>query len=151
VALEKLDGGGGASAGQFKILAQRPDILIQGVNRVVDAVTVTVLDRLYGVVFSFTRSKSSWEGGATPAAASFYAGGIQALAGYQHVQGIAYTQDTNASGNLIDQVIVTVGTDDGDQEASFVWPLETLDGQGVYAKVDSTFAHLMDVANSTGA
>jgi hypothetical protein len=151
VALEKLDGGGGASSGQYKILAQRPDILVQGVNRVVDAVTVTAQDMLYGVVFSFTRSRSSWEGGAVQAATSFYAGGIQALAGYQHVQGLAYTQDTNASGNLIDQIIVTVGTDDGDQEAAFVWPLETLDGQGVYAKVDSVFAHLIDVANSTGA
>jgi uncharacterized protein YheU (UPF0270 family) len=151
VALEKLDGGGGAGTGQYKILAQRPDILVQGVNRVVDAVTVTAQDLVYGVVFSFTRSRSSWEGGATQASASFYAGNIQALAGYQHVQGIAYTQDTNASGNLIDQLIITVGTDDGDQEASFVWPLETIDGQAVYARVDQVFTHLMDVANSTGA
>jgi uncharacterized protein YheU (UPF0270 family) len=63
---------------------------------------------------------------------------------------MAYTQDVNASGNLIDQMIVTVGTDDGTQEASFTWPLETLDSQAVYAKADAVFAQLMAVANSTG-
>ncbi len=151
MALEKLDGGGGGGAGSRKILLQRPDILTLGVNNVVDAITATVQDLVYGVVFSFTRSTASWEGGAVETAATFYANNIQALAGYQHVLGLGYTQDTNASGNLIDQMIVTVGTDDGDQQAQFVWPLETLDGQGVYAKVDATFAHLMEVANSTGA
>jgi len=150
MALEKLDGGGGAAAGTYKVLLQKPDILVQGVNNVVDAVTATVQEMEYGIVFSFTRSRSSWEGGAVQAAASFFAGNIQALAGYRHVQGISYTQDTNASGNLIDQLVITVGTDDGDQEASFVWPLEQVDSQAVYAKVDSVFAQVMAVANSTG-
>ena len=152
MALEKLDGGGGGAGGGggYKILYQRPDILVVGVNNVQDAVTVTAQDAEYGIVFSFTRSRSSWEGGAVQAAASFYAGNIQALAAYQHVQGIAYTQDTNASGNLIDQLVITVGSDDGNQEASFVWPLEQVDSQAMYAKVDSVFAQLMAVANSTG-
>jgi uncharacterized protein YheU (UPF0270 family) len=150
VALEKLDGGGGAAAGTYKILLQKPDILQRGVNNVVDAVTVTVQEMEYGVVFSFTRSRSSWEGGAVQAAASFFAGNIQALAAYRHVLGIGYTQDTSASGNLIDQLVITVGTDDGDQESTFVWPLEQVDSQAVYAKVDSVFANVMAVANSTG-
>ena len=150
MALQPPDGGGGGS-GSYKILRQKPDILVVGVNNVLDAVTVTAQDGIYRIVFEFTRSTKSWEGGAVPAAASFYAGGIQALAAYQHVQGMAYTQDSGAAGNLIDQMIITVGTDDGEQEASFVWPLETLDGTGVYAKVDSVFTHLMEVANSTGA
>ena len=153
MALEKLDGGagGGGGAGGYRILYQRPDILVVGVSNVQDAVTVTAQDTEYGVVFSFTRSRSSWEGGAVQAAASFYASNIQALAQYRHVQGIGYTQDTNASGNLIDQLIITVGTDDGSQEANFVWPLEQVDSQAMYARVDSVFAQLMAVANSTGA
>jgi len=150
MALEPVDGGDG-SGGSYKILAQRPDILVVGVNNVQDAVTVTAQDGIYGVVFSFTRSVKSWEGGAVQAAASFYSGGIQALAAYRHVQGISYTQDTNASGNLIDQLVITVGDDSGDNEASFVWPLETIDGTGVYAKADAVFGQLMAVANSTGA
>lgn len=150
MALEKLDGGGGAATGTYKVLLQKPDILQQGVNSVVDAVTATVQELEYGIVFAFTRSRSSWEGGAIQAAASFFAGNIQALAGYRHVLGIGYTQDTNPSGNLVDQLIITVGTDDGDQEASFVWPLEQIDSQAVYAKVDSVFANVMAVANSGG-
>jgi hypothetical protein len=150
VALQPPDGGGGPSA-SYKILAQRPDILLQGVNRVVDAVTVTAQDGIYGIVFSFTRSTASWEGGAVQAASSFYAGMIQAMAQHPHVQGLAYTQDTNPSGNLVDQMIVTVGTDDGDQEAAFVWPLETIGEAGAFNKADAVFGQLMAVAGSTGA
>jgi len=149
MALEPV-GGGGGNAGTFRILRQAPDLLVQGVNNVVDAVTVTALEPTYGIVFSFTRSRSSWEGGAVQAAASFFATNIKALAEYRHVQGIAYTQDTSASGNLIDQLIITVGTDDGEQEATFTWPLETVDSQGVYAKADAVYAQVLEVANATG-
>lgn len=142
-------GGSGGASGTYQILSQRPDILVQGVNNVVDAVTVTALEPTYGIVFSFTRSRASWEGGAVQAAASFFASNIKALAQYQNVQGLAYTQDTNLSGNLVDQIEVTVGTDDGTQAASFVWPLETIDQQGVYAMADQVFAQLMTVATST--
>lgn len=150
MALEPVGGGGGEASGSYRILQQRPDILVLGVSNVQDAVTVTAEEQTYGIVFSFTRSRSSWEGGAVQAAASFFAGNIRALAEYRHVQGISYTQDTNASGNLIDQLIITVGTDDGEQEASFVWPLETIDSQAVYAKADAVFANVMEVANATG-
>lgn len=143
-------GGESGVGGSYKILYQRPDILIVGVNNVQDAVTVTAQDAIYGVVFSFTRSKASWEGGAVQAAASFYAGMIQQMAQYQHVVGLTYTQDTNASGNLVDQIAVTVGSDDGTQESTFVWPLETIGEGPAFAKVDSEYAQLMAIANSTG-
>ena len=42
---------------------------LQGVNNVVDAITVTVQDNVYGIIFAFTRSVKSWEGGAVQAAA----------------------------------------------------------------------------------
>lgn len=150
MALEKPGGGDSGGSSSYKVLLQRPDVLVQGVNDVVDAVTVTVQDGIYGIVFSFTRSRSSWEGGAVQAAASFYAGMVQAMAGYQHTQGMAYTQDTNASGQLVDQIVVTVGTDDGSQQASFTWPLETIGEPAAFAKADQVFENLMTVASSTG-
>lgn len=145
MALQPVDGGT-SEPGAYAILMQRPDILYVSPTVVQDAVTVTVRDLIYGIVFEFTRSVLSWEGGAVNAAASFFSSNIQALAAYRHVAGIGYTQDASASGNLIDQLIVYVASDDGSQETSFVWPLETVDSQGVYAKVDSTFAQLMKVA-----
>lgn len=150
MALQPVGGGGGA-AGEYAILFQRPDILYVSPTVVQDAITVTVRDSIYGIIFEFTRSVQSWEGGAVEAAASFFSGNIQALAAYRHVVGIGYTQDASQTGNLIDQLIVFVGSDDGSQEASFVWPLEHVDSQDVYAKVDSTFSQLMAVASSTGA
>lgn len=150
MALEPVGDGGGVG-GSYKILYQRPDILVVGVNNVQDAVTVTAQDGIYGIVFSFTRSVQSWEGGLVQVAASFYAGMIQTMAGYRNVVGLTYTQDTNASGNLIDQMAVTVGSADGTQEATFVWPLETIGEIPALTKADDVFAQLMAVANSTGA
>lgn len=148
MALQPAEGGGGI-AGVYRILYQRPDILVIGVNNVQDAVTVTAQDLLYGIVFSFTRSRQSWEGGAVQAAASFYAGQIQAIAQHPNVVGLSYTQDTNASGNLVDQMIVTVGSADGTQEASFTWPLETIGGSGAIGMADSVYATMMQIAAST--
>jgi hypothetical protein len=147
MALQPVEGGGGI-AGSYQIISQRPDLLVVGTNTVQDAVTVTARDKIYGVTFSFTRSTKSWEGGAVQAAASFYAGAIQGLAAHPHVLGMTYTQDVNQSGNLIDSMEITVGTDDGEQAASFVWPLETLDGLGVYSKADAVYANLVAVAES---
>jgi hypothetical protein len=149
VALEPVGDSGGVG-GAYKILYQRPDILVVGVNNVQDAVTVTAQDGVYGVVFSFTRSTKSWEGGLVQVAASFYAGMIQAMAGHAHVFGLTYTQDTNASGNLVDQIAVTVASDDGNQEATFVWPLETIGETAALTKADAVYAQLMAVAASTG-
>jgi len=150
VALEPVGDSGGVG-GAYKILYQRPDILIVGVNNVQDAVTVTAQDAVYHVVFSFTRSKASWEGGLVQVAASFYAGMIQTMAEQPHVVGLSYTQDTNASGNLVDQIAVTVGSDDGTQESTFIWPLETIGEMAALNKVSDEFSKLMAVANSTGA
>lgn len=149
MALQPAEGGGGIS-GKYQILYQRPDILVVGVNNVQDAVTVTAQDGEYGIVFSFTRSRQSWEGGAVQAAASFYAGQIQAMAGHPNVVGMTYTQDTNASGNLVDQMVVTVGSPDGSQEASFTWPLETIGGTGAIGEADRVYGVMMQIAASTG-
>lgn len=149
MALEPV-GGSDLASGKYRILYQRPDVLVVGVNNVQDAVTVTAQETTYGVVFSFTRSRASWEGGLVQVAAAFYAGEIETIAGHQHVVGLSYTQDTNASGNLIDQMIVTVGTDDGNNEAAFTWPLETIGGLGAIGKADETYAQLLAVAQSTG-
>lgn len=150
MALQPAEGGGGV-AGAYRILYQRPDILITGVNQVQDAVTVTAQETTYGVVFSFTRSRQSWEGGAVQAAASFYAGQIGAMAQHPHVVGMAYTQDTNPTGALVDQIQVTVGTDDGNNEASFTWPLETIGGSAAMDEADRVYANLVKVAQATGA
>src|SRR5690242_13034247 len=125
MALAPVDGGSGGSTGAYHIDNQRDDLLVNGAI-VKDAVTVTAHDTIYGISFSFTRAKDTWEGGAVQAAASFYAGNIQAVAGSPHVIGMVYTQDVNGSGNLIDSMEVHVGTDDGANDVSFVWPLETI-------------------------
>lgn len=139
-------GGGEVGTGAYRVLSQRPDLLVVGPSTVEDAVTVTAEDTLYGISFSFTRSTQSWEGGAVQAAASFYAANIQEVAGSPHVQGLSYTQGVNASGNLVDQMEVTVGTDDGTQQVSFVWPLETLNTSPMYARLDQVYNNLLTVA-----
>lgn len=147
MALEKIGGdGGGAAAGTFTVLGQRPDILVRGANQVVDAMTITVQENTYGVEFSFTIPRSEWQGMGTQGEASLYASWVQAIGAMDEVVGMAYTQDVNAQGLLRDELIITVATPDGNNEASVVWPLRTLNSGAAFGAVRAAYQTLVDTA-----
>ena len=74
---------------------------------------MTVQDLVYGVVFSFTVPKSVYDALGWETTAGEYASTVQQIGAYVGTQGIVYVPDTNGANELIDTLIVTVGTDDG--------------------------------------
>lgn len=123
-------GGSGAASGNFHVVGQQPTILVQGANTVVDAMTITVTELLYGVTFSFTVPLTVWNLSLTSTAdesvaslASQYAAAVEVLGAYEYTTAISYAQDVNAAGLLIDVLIVTVGTPDGTQATNVTVPL----------------------------
>jgi len=62
------------------------------------------------------------------------------MAQHDHVIGMAYTQDVNAAGTLVDQMIITVGTPDGEQAADLTIPLSALNNPSSFQKVDDLYA-----------
>ncbi len=132
--------GGGAAPGSFTVLGQYPDLLVQSATRVVNAETIVARENIYGVSYQFTIPMTEYTGAGPEASAGLRAGWIQAMAGHDHVVGMAYTQDVNASGTLVDQMVITVGTPDGENTADLTIPLASLNAPGAFQQVDDLYA-----------
>lgn len=91
MALEQLGGGdgGGAAPGTFEVLSQRPDVLVRSATDVVDAMTITVSEKTYGVIFSFTIPRKEWQGMGTQAEAALYASWVQEIGSRPEVVGMS--------------------------------------------------------------
>jgi len=144
-----LTGGISAPPGSFTVLGQRPDILVQSPTSVVDAVTITVQENIYGVVFQFTIPKSQWVGMGTQGEANLYASYVQHLGGMTEVVGMAYSQDVNAAGLLVDEMIVTVGTPDLVHTADVAIPFSWLGTGNDTQAVTSTYQTVIATSQLT--
>lgn len=137
------DEGGPTVNGEYTVIGQSPTVKVIAGNQVIDAMTITVAEQLYGLDFSFTLPRSEWQGAGTAVLALDYTSWSQQLAAHQHVLGMTYAEDTNASGLLIDVWFVTVGTDDGVQTAQVTVPFSALNTPRAFALVDDAYATLL--------
>lgn len=133
----------GVTPGSYRILGQRPDVIVRSATDVIEAMTITVEEKMYGVIFSFTMPRSEWLGVGTQAEGGLLASWVQTIGGHEHVVGLGYTQDVNVSGLLRDEMVITVGTDDGENTAELVWPLRTLNTPAAFAAIDQTYQALI--------
>lgn len=111
--------------------------------------TITVNDSLYGVIFSFTITRADWLGTGTQLAAQQYATWVQAIGALPSVVGLAYAQDVNSAGLLVDTLIVTVGTPDGLQTAIATVPLATSNSPAAFATIAAAYSQLTTIAALT--
>ena len=109
---------------------------------VAGAQTIIAHDLIYGVSFQFTIPMQEYMGAGPDASAGLRAEWIQTMAQHAHVVGLSYTQFVNRQGGLTDQMIVTVGTPDGENEAEITLPLEGLNTIGAFDQVDALYAAL---------
>lgn len=116
-------------------------------TKTVDAVRMTVREKTYGVVFSFTVPKTVYDNLGWQQLASEYAAVVQNYGQFVGTQGILYVQDTNGANELMDRLIVTVGTDDGMVAIDVEVPLdpaqETTGFNKVVAAYDAAIANLV--------
>lgn len=120
--------------------------LVSG-TKTIDAVRMTVREKTYGVVFSFTVAKTLYDNLGWQELASEYAGVVQNYGQFVGTQGIIYVQDTNGANELVDMLIVTVGTDDGlvsiDVEVPLTPASENAGFNKVSAAYDAAMANLV--------
>lgn len=141
--------GGGAAPGTFRVIGQRPDVIVRSATDVIDAETITVEENLYGVVFSFSIPKAEWKGMGTQGEAALYASWVQAIGAMPEVVGLTYSQDVTRAGLLRDVLVITVGTPDGQHEADLTWPLRTLNSGEAFGAVRAAYKTLTDTAALT--
>lgn len=143
MALLPVDGGSGNVNGDFKIQRQVPDILVNADGSVSDAVTVEALELAYHVPFTFTVSTATWEGAIFETYTRVIASYIQTIAQAPHVQDIYSAQDTDSRGLLRNYLFVTVGTDDGDNEAVVRVLQDSANSVATFAALDRAYNTLI--------
>lgn len=104
--------GTSADAGTWEKVGVAQTIKIVTPTLTVNAVRMTVRELTYNIVFSFTVSQKVYNELGWQTLASEYANIVQTLGAYEGTQGLQYVEDVNASNQLEDYIIVTVGDDD---------------------------------------
>lgn len=102
----------------------------------------------HGIVFGFTVPRdgpTGFYGGGVQAAAGLRAGWIDAMAQDQYVLGMSWSQDTNAGGDLIDVMDITVGDPAGDFQTQVTIPLEALNAPASFQRVADAYAALVAI------
>ena len=139
-------GGGGPAVGGVKAVGTSPALLVQSGTQAVEAITVYALDTVYGINFAVTISLQEFNGKGPLVTAEEYAGYIQQIASEDYTYGIAYGQDVDASGNLVDMLFVTVGDPSGLFLANVDIPLATANSTGSFDKLLKMVASLTTLA-----
>lgn len=141
------DGGGADSTGSYRVIASHADLLVRGQN-VQPAQTVQAEALRHGIVFGFTVPRdgpTGFYGGGVQAAAGLRAGWIDAMAQDQYVLGMSWSQDTNAGGDLIDVMDITVGDPAGEFQTQVTIPLEQLNAVASFQRVADAYAALVAI------
>lgn len=137
----KVDSGGstGATPGSYSRVGAVSALKILSGNITVDAVRLTVKDNIYGVIFSFTVPRKEYDALKWTTVAGEYAATVQNYGAYEGTTGISYAPDSNGSGELIDTLIVTVGTDDGLVSIDVQVPLTSSLDSSAMGKIQATY------------
>jgi len=137
--LDNTYGGAGGAPGSYSPVGKVSTLKIVSGSQTVDAVRLTVQETMFGVVFSFTVTKTVYDANGWDAVASEYTAIVQSLGEFAGTIGIQYVPDVNGSQELIDTLIVTVGTPDGLVALDVQVPLSTVNIAGNYNKVVNAY------------
>lgn len=134
MSLEPIGAGAVADSGTWEKIGAVSTLKIVSGTQTIDAVRMTVRELTYGVTFSFTVARKVYDELGWQALAGEYAAKVEAVGSFAGTQGITYIQDVNGSQELVDELIVTVGTDDGLVSVDVEIPLATADSAASAAK-----------------
>lgn len=137
----ELQGVGGAAAapGSYGKVGAVSTVKVLSADTVIKAVRMTVQEKIYGVLFSFTVTQAVYNALGWQALASEYAALIQTIGLLTGTQGIQYSRDVNASNQLVDNLIVTVGTDDLEVAVDVTVPLNVDASGASVAKITAAY------------
>lgn len=137
--LDNAIGGAGAAPGTVQKVGAVSTLKIVSGTQTIDAVRMTVRETMFGVVFSFTVAKSVYDALGWQTLASEYAAVVQSLGEFEGTIGITYLPDVNGASEIIDTLLVTVGTPDGLVSIDVQVPLTTANVATNYDKVVNAY------------
>lgn len=129
-------------AGNFTNLTSREDIEYLGGSQTRSVVALSAVSQPHGVYFEWRIPRAGFTAVKASGQAQAYAGLVEDIFKNANVAGAEWTQQPNAAGFLLDEMIVYVTSDSGDSSATFTQSFYALDPAQVDAKVAALAAEL---------
>jgi len=138
VPLDNSIGGAGAVPGSWTY-GGAVSTSIDEAGTPIPAVQLLVTENIYGVPFRFTVTKTVYDAEGWQALASQYAAIVQSIGAYEGTIGMQYAAEVNASNDLYDALIVTVGTPDGLNAVDVTVPLNIANENANFNRVVAAY------------
>lgn len=143
MSLEPVGAGTFADPGTYSKVGAVSTLKIVSGTQTIDAVRMTVVEHTYGVVFSFTVSKLTYDELGWQSVAALYASKVQAIGSYVGTTGMEYFPMSTPGKELVDALIVTLGTPDGLVAIDVEVPLATSDTPAGVALYENAYTTAM--------
>jgi hypothetical protein len=143
MALQPVDGGsGGVAQEAYTLVGSTPTSRVRSDNTTQDVILVTAQSSLYLVTFSWFVTPAVWNGEARTAIIGPMTANVNEICGYRHVQGFRSEQDLDASQLLINNGVITVGTDDGSILSEVRVRMDHLNDVATFKAIDDAWSVL---------
>lgn len=109
---------------------------------------ITVKSKQYLVTFAWFMTLRTFTSDGYVAAAELKTAEVNTICGHPHITGFRSEQDQDASDLLINNAVITVGTDDGNIEETVRYRMDQIDQPGVFAAIDAAWSRLVKLGAS---
>lgn len=145
MALQPVSGGADASSHPFIPIATQSSFRPNNDGTLTPIINVTAQSVLYGVQFTFTMLKSTWDNDGGPPLTAERTNWVDEVCAYRHVQGFYSEQDSGPDGILYNYGVIVVGTDDKAITDTCRVRMDHLNDPATFGLIDATWKRLSDL------
>lgn len=134
----------------FDVVTQYPTVEFLGGTQTRDVVAVGIVTRGHQVYVEFNIPRNIYNAQAVKNYATGYTGSVEQFFEVPHITGVVWSQEPNASGNLIPTLTFTVSSTSGLSAATFSVPLASATDTLVKARAAALHKEL-DSSEASGS
>jgi hypothetical protein len=142
------DGGGTAGVGNYYLIGVVKLPRVNSDTTTETVVQVTAKSKTYLVTYAWFMTLAEFNSDGYVAATELKTSEVDTICAHPHVTGFRSEQDQDASELLINNAVITVGTDDGNIEETVRDRMDQIGLPAVFAAIDAAWARLVTLGAS---
>lgn len=111
-------------------------------------IQIAARSKLYGVTYTWFMDLKTYKADGEVAAAELKTAEVNTICGHDHVIGFRSEQDTDASNLLVNNAVITVGTEDGRIQDYVTVRMDSIDQPSVFQAIDDLWTKLVKAGAS---
>lgn len=148
--MEVVQGPGGTpDLAQYQLVGVLQTFRVNSDSTTTPIVQITAYSVAYGVTFTWFITEATFQADGAKNAAEQMTTDVNAVCGYRHVQEFRTEQDQDRSGLLVNNAVITVGTDDESITAVVTQRMDHLNTPATFGLIDNAWKLLVDAGAPT--